>query len=68
MTPQMVSGLLGQWLGIIIFVAAIYFCYRGIEIEKKYKAEKGFVYITIGGVLLGLGGIIFAIGTKLLGF
>jgi len=68
MTPQMVSGLMGQWIGIIIFVAATYFCYEGIKIEKKYKADKGFVYVTIGGVLLGVGGIIFSIGTKLLGF
>jgi len=54
MTPIMMSGLLGQWIGIVCIIG-------GIIYEKKYQAHWGFVFISAGS-------LIFALGTKLLGF
>lgn len=49
-----ISGLCGQWAGIIAIAIGIYY-------EKKYHAHWGFVLLTAGSLC-------FAIGTKLLGF
>jgi len=68
MSVIQVSALCGQWIGIVVWAIAIFICVRGINIEKKYRAEKGFLYITIGGLLLGVGSLIFTIATKMLGF
>jgi len=54
MTPMMISALCGQWIGIVCVVV-------GVIYEKKYHAHWGFVLITVGS-------LIYAIGTKMLGF
>jgi len=68
MSPLMISGLLGQWVGAIACMIGIAVCLHGIRIEKKYKAERGFVWITMGALLIGIASFVFAISTKLLGF
>lgn len=68
MTPLQISGLMGQWFGAAICLGAIIVCAVGIQIEIKHKAPKGFLWITIGSVLGLIGGCIFAIATKMLGF
>jgi len=68
MTPLQISGLMGQWVGAIACMIGIVVCLHGIKIEKKYKAERGFMWITTGALLIGIASFVFAIGTKLLGF
>ena len=68
MSPLMISGLLGQWVGAIACMIGIVVCLYGIKIEKKYQAQRGFVWITMGALLIGVASFVFAIGTKLLGF
>lgn len=68
MTPLEVSAMLGQWVGAAICLGAIIVCAMGINIEIKYKAPKGFLWITVGSVLGLTGGFIFALATKMLGF
>lgn len=68
MTPMQMSGLLGQWVGVIACMVGIGVCLHGVRIEKKYKAERGFMWITTGALLIGIASFIFAISTKLLGF
>jgi len=54
MSPIVISGMLGQWIGVgcIVF---------GLVYEKKYKAHWGFVAITAGSM-------IFALATKIIGW
>lgn len=54
MNPVMVSGLLGQWVGIACIIT-------GIVYEVRTKAHWGYVLVTGGS-------LIFAVATKLLGF
>lgn len=68
MSPTMIAGLCGQWIGAIACIIGMAVCLYGIRIELKYKAEKGFVWITMGGLLMGCASLVFAIGTKFLGF
>ena len=68
MIPIEISAMLGQWVGAAICLGAIIVCAVGINIEVKHKAPKGFLWITIGSVLGLIGGCIFAIATKMLGF
>jgi len=68
MSPVEMSGLCGQWIGAIACMIGIAVCLHGIRIEKKYKAQRGFMWITLGGLLIGIASLIFAIGTKLVGF
>jgi len=68
MTPLEISAMLGQWVGAAICLGAIIVCAVGISIEIKYKAPRGFLWITIGSILGLAGGFIFAVATKLVGF
>ena len=68
MTALQMSGMLGQWVGAIACMIGIAVCLHGIRIEKEYKAERCFMWITTGALLIGVASFIFAIGTKLLGF
>jgi len=68
MTPLQISALMGQWFGAAICLGAIIVCAVGINIELKYKAPRGFLWITVGSFLGLVGGTIFALATKMLGF
>jgi len=68
MTPLQISGLMGQWIGAVFCLGAIIVMAVGINIELKYKAHRGFFWITVGSFLGLVGGTIFAIATKMLGF
>ena len=68
MSAAQFSAMLGQWVGAVVCMVAIGFTLKGIKIEFQYKADKGFKYITIGSVCGLIGGFIFAIATKLVGF
>lgn len=68
MSLMQISAMLGQWVGAVVCMIAIMITLKGIHIEYQYKAEKGFKYITIGSVCGLIGGFIFAIATKLVGF
>jgi len=46
-----IVGMIGQWCGLLSVIA-------GCGIEFKYHADVGFVLITLGSLL-------FAVGTKL---
>ena len=54
MSLAQISGLLGQWVGVVCVLS-------GLVYEVKKKAHWGFVLITAGS-------LIFALGTKLVGF
>lgn len=54
MSAIQISGLCGQWVGAIAIII-------GLIYEKKYHAHWGFVLITAGS-------LVFALGTKFLGF
>ena len=83
MTPLQISALMGQWFGAAICLGAIIVCAVGINIEQKwcrqlmavginielkFKAPRGFLWITVGSFLGLVGGTIFALATKMLGF
>lgn len=68
MTAIQISAMLGQWVGVVVCMVAIGVTLKGIQIEYKYKADRGLKYITIGSVCGLMGGFIFAIATKLVGF
>lgn len=54
LTVMQYSAMIGQWVGVVVIITGIFY-------EKKYKAHWGFVFITAGS-------LVFALGTKLLGF
>lgn len=54
MSAIQIAGLCGQWIGAAAVVIGIYH-------ERKYHAHWGFVLMTAGGLIWGM-------GTKLLGF
>jgi len=68
MTPLQISALMGQWIGAAFCLGAIIVCAAGINIEIKYKAPRGFLWLTIGMFLGMVGNFIYAIATKLVGF
>jgi len=68
MSAMQISAMLGQWVGAAFCMVAVVVTLKGIYIEYQYKADKGFKYITIGSVCGLIGGFIFAIATKLVGF
>lgn len=68
MTPLQISALLGQWVGAAFCLGAIVVMAVGINIELKYKAARGLFWITVGSFLGLVGGTLFAIATKMLGF
>ena len=68
MSVVQISAMLGQWAGAAICMVAVVISVKGIEIEQKYQAHKGFRHITKGSVIAALGCFIFAIATKFLGF
>ncbi len=68
MTPMQMSGLAGQWVAAIACMIGIVVVLHGASIERKYKADRGFKFITIGALLIGMASFVFAIATKFLGF
>jgi len=68
MSPAQMSAMLGQWVGVVVCVIGMGVCLHGIKIEKKYKADRAFMWITTGALLIGVASLVFAISTKLLGF
>ena len=68
MTPLQISGLLGQWVGAAICLGAIIVCAVGVNIEIKYKAPRGFLWLTVAMFLGMVGNFVYALATKLVGF
>lgn len=68
MTPMQISGLVGQWVAAIACMIGIIVVLYGVNIERKYKADRGFKWITMGALLIGAASFVFAIATKFLGF
>lgn len=68
MTSLQIAAMLGQYLAGAICLGAIIVCAMGIKIEIKYKAPKGFLWITVATFLGMIGGFTWAVATKLLGF
>lgn len=68
MTPMQISGLAGQWVAAVVCMIGIVVVLHGAGIEMKYKADRGFKFITIGALLIGIASFVFAMATKFLGF
>lgn len=68
MTPMQISGLAGQWVAAIACILGIVVVLHGVGIEMKYKADRGFKWVTVGALLIAISSFIFAMATKFLGF
>jgi len=68
MTPIQISGLAGQWVAAIACMIGIVVVLHGVGIEMKYKADRGFKWVTAGALLIAIASFVFAIATKFLGF
>ena len=68
MSGVQISAMFAQWLALAICIVAVVISLKRIDIEPKYKADKGFRYIRTGSTLFGMGCFIFGIASVMFRF